>query len=246
VRFLLPTPPPPPPPPSHVDGNEHEAGTESKHSRHTDIITHSTPYFPTRTGEGFLAMLRALGDGSIGEFLQENPSAKRFIEAPKPSPVSFAGQEFWGVNAFVLLDGEGKRTVVRYRIIPAGDGGVQTLDDEGLKGKKSETYLFDELEGRFADPNSSSGISFKLLAQIAGAGDPTDDATVLWPEERRVVELGLIELGSLVGEEESAGLQKRVIFDPIPRVEGVEASDDPLLEMRAAVYLISGRGRRAA
>jgi catalase len=37
-----------------------------------------------------------------------------------------------------------------------------------------------------------------------------------------------------------------VIFDPIPRVEGVEASDDPLLEMRAAVYLVSGRGRRAA
>jgi catalase len=190
-------------------------------------------------------MLRALGDGSIGDFLKQNPSAKRFVEAPKPSPVSFASQEFWGVNAFILLDGEGNRTAVRYRIIPAGDGGVQTLSDEELKGK-SKTYLFDELEGRFADPNSSSNVSFKLLAQIAEAGDPTDDATILWPEERRVVELGLIELESLLEEEDSAGMQKRVIFDPIPRVEGVEASEDPLLEMRAAVYLVSGRGRRAA
>jgi len=149
------------------------------------------------------------------------------------------------VNAFVLVDGEGNRTAVRYRIVPAGYGGVETLDEEELKGK-SVTYLFDELEGRFADPNASSKVSFKLLAQIAEAGDPTDDATILWPEERQIVELGLIELDSLVEMEESAVQQKRVIFDPIPRVKGVEASDDPLLEMRAAVYLVSGRGRRAA
>jgi catalase len=242
VRFILPTPAP-----SHVDGQRQEPGTVAeRHSRHTDIITHSTPYFPTRTGEGFLALLRALGDGSIGEFLEQNPSAKRFVEAPKPSPVSFASQEFWGVNAFVLVDGQGKRTAVRYRIVPAGDGGVDTLDGEELRGK-SATYLFDELEGRFADPIvASSKVSFRLLAQIAEAGDPTDDATIVWPEERRVVELGLIQLDSLVAEEESAVQQKRVIFDPIPRVDGVEASDDPLLEIRAAVYLVSGRERRAA
>jgi catalase len=190
-------------------------------------------------------LLRALGDGSIGEFLEQNPSAKRFVEAPKPSPVSFASQEFWGVNAFVLVDGQGRRTAVRYRIVPAGDGGVDTLGEEELKGK-SATYLFDELEARFADPIASSKVSFKLLAQIAEAGDPTDDATIVWSEERPVVELGLIELDSLVDGEKSAVQQKRVIFDPIPRVDGVEASDDPLLEMRAAVYLVSGRGRRAA
>jgi catalase len=40
--------------------------------------------------------------------------------------------------------------------------------------------------------------------------------------------------------------QKQVIFDPIPRLAGIEPSDDPLLELRAAVYLISGRKRRTA
>jgi catalase len=40
--------------------------------------------------------------------------------------------------------------------------------------------------------------------------------------------------------------QKHIIFDPIPRVDGIAASADPLLELRAAVYLISGRRRRAA
>jgi catalase len=49
-----------------------------------------------------------------------------------------------------------------------------------------------------------------------------------------------------LAEEESLKEQKKIIFDPIPRVEGVEPSDDPLLEVRASVYLISGKQRRAA
>jgi catalase len=40
--------------------------------------------------------------------------------------------------------------------------------------------------------------------------------------------------------------QKNIIFDPIPRIDGIEPSDDPLLELRAAIYLLSGRRRRAA
>jgi catalase len=39
---------------------------------------------------------------------------------------------------------------------------------------------------------------------------------------------------------------KQMIFDPIPRVDGIDPSDDPLLELRAAIYLLSGRRRRQA
>lgn len=184
-------------------------------------------------------MLRALGDGSIGSFLEANPSAAAFVQAPKPSPASFATEKYFGVNAFTLVSSEGEKTSVRYRVVP--EAGVETLSEGEVKGK-SETYLFDEIPKRL----ESSTIGFKLLAQVAEAGDPTDDATKHWPEEREVVELGRIELEKILGEEESKKLQKYVIFDPIPRVEGVEASDDPLLDVRAAVYLISGKGRRAA
>ncbi len=40
--------------------------------------------------------------------------------------------------------------------------------------------------------------------------------------------------------------QRRIIFDPIPRVDGIEASADPLFQPRADLYLLSGRRRRAA
>lgn len=184
-------------------------------------------------------MLRALGDGSIGSFLEATPSAAAFVQAPKPSPVSFATEKYFGVNAFTLVSKDGERTSVRYRIAP--EAGVETLSEEDVKGK-GETYLFDEIPQRL----EGSSIRFKLLAQVAQAGDPTDDATKHWPDDREVVELGTIELKEILSVEESGKLEKYVIFDPIPRVEGVEASDDPLLDVRAAVYLISGKGRRAA
>jgi catalase len=184
-------------------------------------------------------MLRALGNGSIGAFLEENPSAAAFVQAPKPSPVSFATERYFGVNAFTLVSPEGVRTSIRYRIAP--EAGVETLSDEETEGK-SETYLFDELAKRLKGESAV----FKLLAQVAQPGDSTDDATKHWPDDREIVELGTIELEKILDEDESKKLQKQVIFDPIPRVQGVEASNDPLLDVRAAVYLISGKGRRAA
>jgi len=80
--------------------------------------------------------------------------------------------------------------------------------------------------------------------QLANDEDIVDDATQHWPEERPLLELGTITLTQPVADD--AHEQKHIIFDPIPRVDGIEPSDDPLLELRAAIYLLSGRRRRAA
>ena len=58
------------------------------------------------------------------------------------------------------------------------------------------------------------------------------------------MDLGSIALTAVVANDAQA--QQHTIFDPIPRVDGIDPSDDPLLELRAALYLISGRRRRAA
>jgi len=39
---------------------------------------------------------------------------------------------------------------------------------------------------------------------------------------------------------------RRIIFDPLPRVDGIDSSGDPLTEVRSDIYLLSGRRRRAA
>ena len=119
--------------------------------------------------------------------------------------------------------------------------GHATLSDEDLKTKDGN-YLFDELPKRL----ESAPVSFKLLAQIAEEGDPTDDATKHWPDERKQIDLGTVQLNKIMPIDESKKEQKHIIFDPIPRVNGIEPSADPLLDMRAAVYLITGKERRAA
>jgi len=175
----------------------------------------------------------------VPEFLARHPETVRFLEDPKPSPESFATEKYFGVNAFKFVGSEGKETFVRYRVVPAA--GLKTLDAEALLSK-SANYLFEELPKRL----EAGPIVFKLLAQIAEAGDITDNATEIWPEERKLVELGEIRVEKTMEEEESLKEQKRIIFDPVPRVEGVEVSNDPLLDVRASVYLISGRQRRGA
>jgi catalase len=77
--------------------------------------------------------------------------------------------------------------------------------------------------------------------QLAAAGDTIDDATSHWPEDREQAEFGTIILTTIAPDDDE---HRRIIFDPIPRVDGIEPSGDPLLEARAAVYLMSGRRRR--
>jgi len=227
-----------------TDGNADPRGIairfnlgDEKRRKHTDIICHSTPFFPTRTGEGFLQFLQALKAGTIGEFLGATPSALAFVQAPKPAPISYATQEYFSVTAFKLIDSAGKATFIRYHIVPTL--GVQTLSPEEVAAKDSE-YLQTDIKSRA----ESGPISFKILAQVAEEGDVTDDATVHWPETRKVVDLGTVKIEGVL--DDNAKEQKNIIFDPIPRIEGVEPSDDPLLEMRAALYLWSGKQRRAA
>jgi len=70
-----------------------------------------------------------------------------------------------------------------------------------------------------------------------------NDSTVHWPKDRREIEFGAIELMSVLPNNYAE--QQHIIFDPIPRVDGIEPSDDPLLEARAEIYLASGRRRRS-
>ena len=65
-----------------------------------------------------------------------------------------------------------------------------------------------------------------MAVQLAEDGDIIDDATARWPEERPQLALGEISLKEIAAH--NASEQQHIIFDPIPRVDGIEASADPL------------------
>jgi catalase len=212
---------------------------------HTDIVAHSTDGFPTRDGYEFLEFLKAAASSGpevpspkpTENFLASHPAALRFVQTPKPFPSSLARDTYFAVTAFHFTNAQGESRYGRYRIIP--EAGNDYITDDKLPTVR-ENFHYEELEHRVRQ----SPIRFKILLQVAAPVDVTDDATIHWPEDRELIEFGTIELTSIVPD--SLAQQKNIIFDPIPRVDGIEPSADPLLELRAAIYLISGRERRSA
>jgi len=212
---------------------------------HTDIIGHSVDAFPVRTAEGLVEFLNALSatdpagphPNAIEQFLGAHPAALRFVQIPKPIPTSFARESFFAVSAFKFTNADGVSRYGRYRVLPAA--GNEYLA-EAEAAARSPNFLFDEIKERVA----KEPVKFRVAVQLAEDGDTIDDATVRWPEERPQLAFGEISLQAITPD--SASEQQRIIFDPIPRVDGIEASADPLFEPRANVYLMSGRRRRAA
>jgi catalase len=210
---------------------------------HTDIVAHSTNGFPVRSGEEFREFLRAaaaFGAGqpeALGTFLAAHPNARRFVEAPKPIPTSFTREAFFAVTSFKFTNAQGVRRHGRFRIRP--EEGTQYLSDEQAAAKSAD-FLFDEIGPRLA----SGPIRLGVLVQLAGDGDDVTDSSVPWPEGRTEVPFGTITLTDRV--DDTVSERRKIIFDPIPRVDGIDTSGDPLSEVRSEIYLLSGRRRRAS
>jgi catalase len=212
---------------------------------HTDIIGHSVDAFPARTAEGLIEFLKAViatnpagpHPNAIEQFLATHPAALRFVQIPRPIPSSFAKESFFGVSAFKFTNAEAVSRYGRYRAQPVG--GTEYLSDTEAAAR-GPNFLFDEIKERIA----KGPVRFRVTVQLAEDGDAVDDATIRWPEGRLEQAFGEISLRKIAAD--NASEQQQIIFDPIPRVGGIEASADPLFEPRANIYLMSGRRRRAA
>jgi catalase len=204
---------------------------------HTDIIGHSVDGFTARTPEEFLEFLRAAHAGApIQAFLAAHPAALAFVQAPKPIPSSFARESYFTVTAFKFTAADGSTRFGRFRVRP--EGGNDYLDASAAAAK-SANFLMDEIAERV----SKGPVKLRVVVQLAESGDTVDDATAHWPEDRPESDFGTIALTAVAPDDDE---HRRIIFDPIPRVDGIDSSGDPLLEARAAVYLMSGRRRREA
>jgi catalase len=210
---------------------------------HTDIIAHSHNGFPVHTPEEFLEFFQALvastPDSSvpspITRFLDSHPAAKAFIEAPKPIPASFAKQAYFAVTAFKFTNVDGVSQFGRFRIEPVA--GTEFLTPEQLAGKNAR-FLDNELSERLA----KEPVQFRIWVQLAEPGDVVTKSTVIWPATRAEIEFGTITLTGRV-DERSAD-HRKIIFDPVPRIDGIDSAGDPLTAVRSEIYLLSGRRRR--
>jgi catalase len=238
--------------PTVADNDPHEASPQAIAIRfhladhvHTDIIAHSVNGFPVRTGEEFLEFIRAAVASQPGgpqpppivAFLASHSAAKVFVETPKPIPSSFARQEYFAVTAFKFTNASGQSRFGRFHIQPEVGADFLTAEQAA---KKTIDFLAAELSARL----SRGPAKFRVLVQVAEPEDNVTDSTAIWPNDRKQVEFGTVAIKERV--DELAPERRKIIFDPVPRVDGIDSAGDPLTEVRSDIYLLSGRRRRAA
>jgi catalase len=207
----------------------------------TDMVTNSFKFFPVGTGEDFRDLLQAIvaspADApkptKLEQFFASHPNAPKAI-ASLPIPDSFADEEYHGIDAFIFVNKSGQRQAVRYVIAP--EKLVHITPEEAAK--RSPDYLFDDLAKRIAQ----KPLVFHVKVQLAEPGDQTQDASQPWPEDRKVVDLGVLTLTKVVPN--SLEVQKKLLFLPTNLTPGIELSDDPLPTVRTAAYGVSF-GRRS-
>ncbi|HWC37588.1 MAG TPA: catalase family peroxidase [Acidimicrobiales bacterium] len=211
----------------------------------TDVVALSLPAFFARTPEDLLAFNEARRpDPATGQpdvekvtaYLAEHPEGVPAVTAAitHPIPASYATLAYHGLHAFGFVDASGVLRYGRYHLQP--DAGEVSLTDEEAAGQAPD-YLRDELARRLEDGRAS----FELQVQLAGEGDPLDDPTAPWPEDRDVVSLGRLEITALAYDRDREG--DVLVFDPIRVPDGIRLTDDPILLARPGAYSISV-GRR--
>ena len=78
-------------------------------------------------------------------------------------------------------------------------------------------------------------MKFHLVLQLAGPGDKLDDPSIVWPDNREIVDLGTLTLTRIVSDEAA---DKSLLFLPNALPDGIEAAD-PMIDARGQAYPVS-------
>ena len=204
----------------------------------TDIVALSHNGFVVGTGKDFLALQKAIvaTDPSkphpwpIEAFLAGRPLAAKFAKEVQVIPASYGTQGFFSNDAFIFVNKKGLKQAGRYKLLPVA--GQHDLSDAEAK-TKSANFLAEDLETRL----KAGPVKFRLVVQLPNAGDPTNDPSLVWPDDRRTIDIGTISITSVVADSDAA--QKALAVAPTNLTDGIELSDDPLPSLRTSVYALS-------
>jgi catalase len=161
-------------------------------------------------------------------FVASHPETVRAIGIIKSHAPSsgFDNSTFYGLNAFRLTSADGASIYVRWMLVP-----VQPSEPaSATEASQDKNFLFDGLITSI----HQHPLQWHLVMAVALPGDPTNNATIPWPEEREQVDVGTLTLDSVESEETSPA--RDINFDPLILPAGIAPSDDPLLSARSAIY----------
>ena len=196
------------------------------------------PVFPVSTAQAFHdELLASASDPATGKpdparmnaFLAGHPETARAMQLIRNHPVSsgFDNSTYNGLNAFLFISARGAVLPVRWSMVPLQPFEPIGTADHGIGDKN---YLFDALIASI----HRRPLQWRLIVTVGQPGDPTKDATIPWPPDRRQIDVGTLTIDHVESEDTSPA--RDINFDPLVLPDGMAASDDPLLSARSAAY----------
>lgn len=196
----------------------------------------SAPVFPVRTPEALFELLAALrpGDGDtkyggtrIEAFEKTHPETAAFDAWLRDHPPSsgYENAAYYSVSAFRLVDRSGESRNVRWSFVP--EARYVPLSSEATDDP-------DFLERGLVAQLRHGPIRWHLMLTLAQPGDPTNDATRLWPADRTQIDAGTLVVDAAAPQID--GPCRDIDFNPLTLPDGMAPSDDPLLAARESAY----------
>lgn len=233
------------PNPNHTDAHSPVKGMAVKfhlpEGEETDLITVTIPLFFAKRPEAFVEILefvKSTKEGfpnlkELATIALKYPESKAGLQMIKEmrSPASFSTARYFSIHAYYFINGQGKRQAIKYQWEP--DAGLSMLEKDEL-ANLSPDFLTKDMEVRLKE----GPVGFNLNIQIGKENAPTDDPTVLWPEDSQIIRVGQLAIqGKLDSPNES------IMFDPTNVTKGIECSEDPILKFRHSAYAVSHERR---
>lgn len=162
-------------------------------------------------------------------FFATHPESQPFAEWAKTAPWtdSWADQTYNSLNAFRFVNANGQSQLVRWSMLHTAP---EHVVDHAALAKLGPDFLAQDLKQRLAQ----GPLSWRLVVTLAQPGDPTNDATKVWPADREQVDIGTLIVRQ--AQDEADGPCRDYNYDPTILPVGIEVSDDPLLPARSSAY----------
>lgn len=205
----------------------------------------NAPVFPAKNPADFFEILQAgIPDPATGKpdpeklkaYIAKHADFQNFAHwfaTHNPAP-SYAETAFYSIHAFKFIDAGQQAHWVKFRFEPRD--GAKFLTNAELAAAPKQF-----LTQRLTERVQKGPVEWDMIVSLGEKGDPLDNPTMPWPDERREVKAGVLTV-TQAGPDLTAQCDE-INYDPNLVSTGVEPSADPILAFRSSAYAVSV-GRR--
>ncbi|WP_343209351.1 catalase [Anaerolentibacter hominis] len=222
-----------------------------------DLLTNHIPVFLVRDAMQFPSAIKSLSPSPLNnlpdpeafwKFAAAHPEATHFITwlySDLGTIDSLRHIRTYGVNTYTWVNEAGEKHYVKYHLLPmAGERSITREEAIKLAGENPDIAGEDlyrtlaqgipveyELHVQLMEPSEAADLPF----------DPLDD-TKVWDEEAYpLIQVGLLTLDANVDDYQNQ--VEKAAFSPANLIDGIELSNDKMLQGRSFIYWDAQRRR---